>query len=357
MGAEPEQEEEEQLTGLVDKKNKISNDEDIARESDLAIARNMRRLEIHRFQIAQALNTVSEEDIGPITDHEEEIELPESEHPLTDATSLRSQSGIGKKTSLDPDAAIDERLEKWSTVAKKFLHWLTVKLDLKSWDFMMKNLMLTVHRLRHDREIEARLFSPLAQFRTMGRARTLREREAIAPCAPVKLVNWSLDVVASYQEGGSLRHFIFIDPEAGHGRTLLLASHRDFRAIYGLETRGNLYDDAKMNIAQYPRTYMVQRQVELISKDFRLVEWPDSPLVVHIFNPQSAEWLNQFIETITQSYVVAPRQIYLIVIDNPYKHIITQNGFMRPFTPHSSHIELISLMSPYDIDFYCTDLA
>ena len=143
----------------------------------------------------------------------------------------------------------------------------------------------------------------------------------------------------------------------GHGRTVLLASHRDFRAIYGIESRGNWADDAAINIAQYPRTFMSQRQVELITSDFRLVEWPVAPLVVHIFNPQSSSWLMQVMENLSQSFGQTPRQIYLVIIANSHKSVMSAYPSFQEFSPPSSNLEQLTLMSPYEIDFYSSVIS
>lgn len=340
------------LTGLVDP-NKPRLEDDVVLEADLAIARNLRRLEIHRYQIAAALSNISEEEIGQLHEHEDEIELSKSDEKYAEhINQINTNAQTKRQERLNPDQMLDQRLERILTTLRLGLQKVTTKVDLKSWEFMRHNLYLSWHQHRYDREIEQRLFSPLAKFRNMSRSQTLREREEQAPCAPVRLVDWSLDCIAAYQQGGSFRHFLFIDPEAGHGRTLLMASHRDFRAIYGIETRGNFAEDATMNIAQYPRTYMTQRQVELVTRDFRLMEWPALPMVVQIFNPESSNWLHQLMEHLSQSFEQAPRQIYLIIIGNKHKEVTANFPAFQQFTPPSSNLELLSLMSPYEIDFY-----
>jgi hypothetical protein len=350
---EANQESEEQLIGLIDP-NKPSLSEDVVQEQDLAIARNLRRLEKHRYEIAAALSNINEEEIGTVSEAEEEIEISESDEKHAKHISHLQTKALSRRNErLNPDA----KLEKIIDFLREQLAKVSTQLDLKSWDFMRRNLFLSWHQRRYDREIEQRLFNPLAKYRTMARSQTLREREEAAPCAPTKLVDYSLDCIASYQEGASFRHYVFVDPEAGHGRTVLLASHRDFRAIYGIESRGNWADDAAINIAQYPRTFMTQRQVELITSDFRLVEWPVAPLVVHIFNPQSSSWLMQVMENLSQSFGQTPRQIYLVIIANSHKNVMPSYPSFQEFTPPSSNLEQLTLMSPYEIDFYSSVIS
>ena len=123
---------------------------------------------------------------------------------------LQTKALSRRNERLNPDA----KLEKIIDFLREQLAKVSTQLDLKSWDFMRRNLFLSWHQRRYDREIEQRLFNPLAKYRTMARSQTLREREEAAPCAPTKLVDWSLDCIASYQEGASFRHYVFVDPEA-----------------------------------------------------------------------------------------------------------------------------------------------
>ena len=75
---EANQDGEEQLIGLIDP-NKPSLSADVVQEQDLAIARNLRRLEKHRYEIAAALSNINEEEIGTVSEAEEEIEISESD--------------------------------------------------------------------------------------------------------------------------------------------------------------------------------------------------------------------------------------------------------------------------------------
>lgn len=342
----------ENMTGLVDP-DKPTSSMDVAREADLMVARNLRRLEIHRFEIANALANINEDDVGHVCTDGDEIEISETDEKFAKHINRINQAKQQRQRErLDPDQVIDQRLEKAASVLKSAIEKVSGGRNVQSWDYMRHNLCLNWHLWRYDREMEQRLFNPLARFRPMARSRSLREREQVAPCAPVRLVDWSLDCLAAYQEGGSFRHFTFIDPVAGHGRTLLMASHRDFRSIIGVENRGKLSEDAAMNIAQYPRTFMAQRQVELIAKDIRLITWPDQPLIIHLFNPQSADWLHQLLEDISASFAESPRQIYLVITGNNHRDTVSEFAYFQPFSPPASNLEMLTLMAPYEIDFY-----
>ncbi len=336
----------DQLTGLIDP-NK-SNDPDLISEVDLQIARNLRRLEIHRYEIACALATLSDEEIGQCClEDEEEIELSESdlEYINQQARKLEQKN---KQKRLDPDQWLQHKADQLKRRFNRTSSKISKGLHLDRFSSLRHNLSVNLHQKKYDRVIEARLFSPILDDKLFNE----QNQKTYGPCAPVKLVDWSLEQLAAYQEGESFRHFTFFDPQAGHGRTILLAAQRDFRAIIGIEDNEELAEKATMNIAQYPRTYMVQREVQLLSHQLPPEQWPDTPLLIHIFQPGSQDWLHDFVEQLSAAFYGNPRQIYLVFIDNQYKQLIEQIPFMQPLTAPVSNVEKKSLLAPYDIDFY-----
>ena len=336
----------DQLTGLIDPSK--PNDPDFISETDLQIARNLRRLEIHRYEIASALENLSDEEIGQCTiEDEEEIELSKSDLDYVNQKARKLEQK-NKQKRLDPDQWLQSKADQLKRSLNRTSNKITKGLHLDRFTSLRHDLCVTLHQKKYDKEIEARLFRPL----TDSMAFNQQSQEAYGPCAPVKLVDWSLEQLAAYQEGASFRHFTFLDPQAGHGRTLLLAAQRDFRSIIGIEDNQELAETATLNIAQYPRTYMVQREVQLFSDQLLAEQWPDNPMLILIFQPRSQDWLQGFLEQLSASFYANPRQIYLVFIDNQHKQLIEEIPFMQPFTAPASNIETTSLLAPYEIDFY-----
>lgn len=380
-GATPEQTNSspqlEELTGLVDP-TKSSLNPDMVRESDLTIARNLRRLEIHRYEIASALNNLKEQEIGKFEEDETEIELQDLEEHYAEHIKRVEKLKI-KKKKLAPAKKILQNLEAFTQNLQGSKNTDNAKnlFNVQRYEEFRYKASLAWHKWRYDNAIEERLFRPQKnqalisstepqdEIQNAGidhaedqknteQQQTNLQSDQPDLCAPTRLVSWSLECLADYQEDGSFRHYCFIDPKAGHARTVLMASEKDFRAIFGIETDPELVDDALMNIAQYPRTYMTQREIEIINTEVSPMNWPHHPLVVHIFKPDSAEWLSKLVEGLSASFYESPRQIYLVLIGNEHKNEIENIPFLQSFTPTSSQLKTMSLMSPYDIDFYYT---
>ncbi|MEJ2124445.1 MAG: hypothetical protein P8Y47_06420, partial [Alphaproteobacteria bacterium] len=93
---------------------------------------------------------------------------------------------------------------------------------------------------------------------------------------PTTVFNWALSALPE-----DLREYAFIDFHAGRGRTMLLASARNFERIVGFEYDEELFDDLQMNIAQYPRSEMVCRNLDCYRGDIDGIRIPDQPSVLY----------------------------------------------------------------------------
>ncbi|MFZ3339661.1 MAG: class I SAM-dependent methyltransferase [Terriglobales bacterium] len=114
------------------------------------------------------------------------------------------------------------------------------------------------------------------------------------------------------------REFTFIDIGSGKGRALLLAAQYPFRKIIGVELIRELHSAAEENIAVW-RAQSPARQVASIDAlclDARTFVFPETPLVVYLFNPLPEAGLRQVVRTLEESSQRAPRQIW-IVYHNP----------------------------------------
>lgn len=112
--------------------------------------------------------------------------------------------------------------------------------------------------------------------------------------------------------------FAFIDIGSGKGRALLLAAGCPFRRIIGVELIADLHRAAEENIAAW-RARSPARQaaaIEAFCMDAREFVFPETPLVVYLFNPLPEAGLQQTIRNLEDSWKQSPRTIW-IVYHNP----------------------------------------
>lgn len=107
------------------------------------------------------------------------------------------------------------------------------------------------------------------------------------------------------------RKFTFIDIGSGKGRTLLMASEYPFRKVVGVELIAELHRTAEENVAAYE-----VRRIETVCMDARAFVFPETPLVVYLFNPLPEAGLRQVMRNLEQSWERRPRPVW-IVYHNP----------------------------------------
>jgi SAM-dependent methyltransferase len=110
--------------------------------------------------------------------------------------------------------------------------------------------------------------------------------------------------------------FSFVDLGSGKGRTLLLASEYPFQRIVGVEILPELHRAAEENIRAYRASTGRGGQIEAILTDACEYDFPETPLVVYLFNPLPEAGLRRVIERLEDSLINVPRPVW-IVYHNP----------------------------------------
>ncbi len=131
------------------------------------------------------------------------------------------------------------------------------------------------------------------------------------------------------------REFTFIDIGSGKGRTLLMASDYPFRKIVGVELIFDLHRIAETNIAAYrPRSLQTDPKqdssspgapVESICVDARDFVFPETPLVVYLFNPLPEARLRRVRQNLEHSWKLAPRPMWVV-----YHHPVLEAALTEP---------------------------
>jgi SAM-dependent methyltransferase len=110
--------------------------------------------------------------------------------------------------------------------------------------------------------------------------------------------------------------FTFIDLGSGKGRTLLMASEYSFRKIVGVELIAELHRAAEENIRDYRSPTQRCVQIEPLCADASEFVFPETPLVLYLFNPLPEGGLRRMIRNLEQSLEQSPRPFW-IVYHNP----------------------------------------
>lgn len=106
--------------------------------------------------------------------------------------------------------------------------------------------------------------------------------------------------------------FTFVDLGSGKGRTLLMASEYPFRKILGVELIAGLHRAAEQNIREYRSATQRCAQIEAVCTDACEFVFPDTPLVLYLFNPLPEAGLGRVLRNLEQSLEQSPRPVWIV---------------------------------------------
>jgi hypothetical protein len=152
--------------------------------------------------------------------------------------------------------------------------------------------------------------------------------------------------------------FTFIDFGCGKGRTLLLASHHNFRTIRGVEFVQELQQIANQNIEAYASGKQRCRDVSAVLCDAAEFAIPDDKCLFYFYFPFREDVLRIVMNNIVTSYQQNPRKMYFIVrLDKSDWTEVSQRVFgehpaLKAFgkQPDLSRVRFM----PFDVIYYAT---
>ena len=120
--------------------------------------------------------------------------------------------------------------------------------------------------------------------------------------------------------------FTFVDLGSGKGRTLLMASEYPFRKIIGVELIAELHLAAEENIRAYHSSTQRCPRIEAVCGDAGEFAFPDTPLVLYLFNPLPEAGLRRVLENLEQSLRLNPRPVYVVYHNPLIEHLLAENA-------------------------------
>lgn len=152
-----------------------------------------------------------------------------------------------------------------------------------------------------------------------------KERSAVeySPTSPVWFSHLLSGLNVNYQE------FTFLDLGSGKGRTLLLASEFPFKDVIGVEISERLHVIAETNLSTYRSKSQRCQDIQSIRADATTYDFPESPLVVFLYNPFHIEVITPVFENLQNSWLKKVRPI-IIVYSNPlYRQLFDEAHWLE----------------------------
>jgi hypothetical protein len=129
-------------------------------------------------------------------------------------------------------------------------------------------------------------------------------------------------------------NFTFVNLACGKARGLLVAAQFPFRALLGVEVAPELCATARANFAGNPGW---ARRTTILNQDPATVTFPDTPLVLFLFNPLLASALRRTVVNLERQFRRLPRETYLVCANHPrFTRTLERFPFLREISnmPH-----------------------
>jgi hypothetical protein len=122
----------------------------------------------------------------------------------------------------------------------------------------------------------------------------------------------------------------------GKGRTLVVAMAYGFKKLTGIEIIYELARDAEENIKR-SKVYSKEVKYSIINQRAQDSIISDDSTVFLFFNPFKDYIMSEVLGNILDSYQRAPRTLYVVYINDVYKHLFLDKGFKEYY-----HIEKLT---------------
>jgi hypothetical protein len=245
--------------------------------------------------------------------------------------SIRSRIGAGAKSAIGTGFGVLVRNSR--------------KAELKA---NYKRALIALHRRVLDRKIEPLFFHPtVAPAEGVAPVAVPAEAERFEGPIPARVFDWLMSALPA-----DLKDFAFVDFRAQRGRATLLAARRNFESITAYEYDAKRFDDLQMNVAQFPRSLMVCRKIDVIRGDRDGLSIPNQPAVLYFANADREPFLSLIMSQVAASYRLNPRRIY-VILENPGPNtVIGQDGIFYRIKLARRERMLMRVLSPLRADVY-----
>jgi hypothetical protein len=221
----------------------------------------------------------------------------------------------------------------------------TRKQDLKA---HYKRALVALHRRVLDRQIEPLFFHPTIETGDPAAPAVLvSEGARFEGPIPVRVFDWLMSALPA-----DLKDFAFVDFRAQRGRATLLAARRNFESITAYEYDAKRFDELQMNVAQFPRSLMACRKIDIIRGDRDGLSIPAQPAVLYFANADREPFLSLIMGQVAASYRLNPRRIY-VILEHPAPNMpILQDSIFYRMKLAPRERMLMRLLSPLKAHIY-----
>ena len=126
-----------------------------------------------------------------------------------------------------------------------------------------------------------------------------------------------------------LAEYTFVDLGSGKGRVLLVAAEYPFSKIRGVEFVGELHRQAEKNVSRYHYARRRCLDVEAVHADAMEYVFPDSKLILFLYNPFGPEVMRKVFLNLEKSLARRPRHVVVVLVNLESAFVADAMPFLR----------------------------
>ena len=290
---------------------------------------------------------------APVEGARQQVPPPEAEKPAAEPPKAPAKQVEAVRTEAKPSEpgafsrAFTAARSKAGPALVNSAFWLAHNLRRREIRKRYNKALVLGHTRLADRKLEKLFFVPTLKSQSIDPAPE-RGIHYDGP-VPASVFNW---VMALLPE--DLRQFAFIDIHAGRGRTALLAAKRNFNRIIAYDYDAQIFDDLSMNIAQFPRSLMVCRNIDCYRGDIDGIRLPDQPCVLYFSGAWREQMIPGVMNYVAQTYRKSPRRMYVILENVSDDTALANDDILQKMEPALAERLKLRLLSPMDFKVYRT---
>ena len=167
---------------------------------------------------------------------------------------------------------------------------------------------------------------------------TVRLREVFTERLYQPTVPDEFSEIMQYLAVVDFTEYTFIDLGSGKGRALLLAAMYPFYEVVGVEIQRELHHIAEQNIANFDVPGQQCRNVWSRCLDAREYEFPETPIVLYLFNPFPDYVMEQVIANLQESLRANPRPVFVIYNAPFEREALDRSEFLEKYAESPQYV-------------------
>tara|TARA_R110001606_G_scaffold328354_2_gene475538 strand:- start:571 stop:1242 length:672 start_codon:yes stop_codon:yes gene_type:complete len=136
--------------------------------------------------------------------------------------------------------------------------------------------------------------------------------------------------------------YTLVDLGSGKGRVLIVGAESGFRHCIGVEHVPALCETSVGNLSDWRLATGATTPIDVVGIDAATYEFPQTPLVVFLYNPFSRAVMAEVARNLSRSHAACPRRIIVVAVHPRYRSVFAALDFLRPLDLPAASVDFFT---------------